>query len=174
MTSTNNDWVFYASDLSAIPGVNNNPNFAFRIVSEWESTAIGDNNSDYAGTVTSLGTSGTMRSNLVSVYGDPGVRPALGSTTISNIIHTALTYGGGAGSEFILLKSVNPAAPFSGPGWAPTSPRPGPSPFRRVRSPPPSIASRASNLRLGAPARPPSRVATRKPHRPAIKVTARS
>ncbi len=113
MTSTNNDWVFYASDLSAIPGVNNNPNFAFRIVSEWESTAIGDNNSDYAGTVTSLGTSGTMRSDLVSVYGDPGVRPALGSTTISNIISTALTYGGGAGSEFILLKSVNPAAPLS-------------------------------------------------------------
>jgi hypothetical protein len=113
MTSTNNDWVFYSSDLSSVLGVNNNPNFAFRIVSEWESTAIGNNNPNYAGTVTSYGGSGTMRFDLVSVYGDPGVGPVLGSTTISNIIGTSLTYGGGAGSQFVLLKSMTPAAPLS-------------------------------------------------------------
>jgi hypothetical protein len=113
MTSTNNDWEFYSCDLSAILGVNNNPNFAFRIVSEWESTAIGNNNPSYAGTVTSYGGSGTMRFDLVSVYGDPGVGPLLGSTTISNIIGTTLTYGGGAGSQFVLVRSVNPAAPLS-------------------------------------------------------------
>src|ERR1035437_6524135 len=61
MTSTTGDWVFYTSDLSALPGVNNNPNFAFRIVSEWEATAVGNNNSNYVGTVSSYSTSGTVR-----------------------------------------------------------------------------------------------------------------
>ena len=41
---------------------------------------------------------------------------SLASTTISNIIGTTLTYGGGAGSQFVLVKSTNPAAPLS--GWA--------------------------------------------------------
>ena len=114
MTSTNNDWVLYSSDLSGVAGVNNNPNFGFRIVAEWESTAIGNSNANYAGTVGSYGTSGTMRFDLVSVYGDPGVGPVLGSTTISNIIGTTLTYGGGVGSQFVLLESMNPAAPPTG------------------------------------------------------------
>jgi len=113
MTSTNNDWVFYSIDLSAVLGVNDNPNFAFRIVSEWESTAIGNNNPNYAGTVTSYGGGGTMRFDLVSLYGDPGVGPVLGSTTISNIIGASLTYGGGAGSQFVLLKCTNPATPLN-------------------------------------------------------------
>ena len=36
------------NSLTAIPEVNNNPNFAFRIVSEWESTAIGSLFNGYA------------------------------------------------------------------------------------------------------------------------------
>ena len=40
--------------------------------------------------------------------------PAFGATTISNIIGTSLTYGGGAGSQFVLLKSANAAAALSG------------------------------------------------------------
>jgi hypothetical protein len=40
------------------------------------------------------------------------VQPA--STTISNIIGTTLTYGGGAGSQFVLMKSTSVAAPLSG------------------------------------------------------------
>jgi hypothetical protein len=114
MTSTNNGWVFYVSNLSAIPGVNNNANFAFRIVSEWEATAIGNNNSNYAGSVTSYSTGGTIRFDLMSVYGNPFSAPTLASTTISNIIGTTLTYGAGAGSQFVLLKSANVAAPLSG------------------------------------------------------------
>jgi hypothetical protein len=114
MTSTTGDWVFYTSDLSALPGVDNNPNFAFRVVSEWEATAIGNNNSNYVGSVTSYSTSGTVRFDLMSVFGNTYSAPTLASATISNIIGTTLTYGGGAGSQFVLVKSTNVAAPLSG------------------------------------------------------------
>jgi hypothetical protein len=114
MPSLNNSFVFYTSDLSAMPGVNNNPNFAFRIVSEWEATAIGNNNSNYVGSVTSYSTGGTVRFDLMSVFGNIYSAPTLASATISNIIGTTLTYGGGAGSQFVLLKSTNLAAPLSG------------------------------------------------------------
>ena len=118
MLATNNTFVFYTSDLSGIPGVNNNANFAFRIVSEWEATAIGNNNSNYVATVTSYvptGTSsGTMRFDLVSVYGDPYSATTPAPTTISNIIGATLTYGGGAGAQFVLLKSSSVAAPLGG------------------------------------------------------------
>ena len=40
--------------------------------------------------------------------------PSLASVTISNIIGTTLTYGGGSGSEFVLLKSASVTAPLSG------------------------------------------------------------
>jgi hypothetical protein len=118
MLDTNNDFVFFTSDLSGIPGVNNNANFAFRIVSEWEATAIGNTNSNYVATVTAYvptGTSsGTMRYDLVSVFGNVFGSPTLAPTTISNIIGTTLTYGGGAGSQFVLMKSASPAAPLRG------------------------------------------------------------
>ena len=113
MTSTNNGWVFYVSDLSTVAGVNNNPNFAFRIVAEWESTAIGTANANYVGSVSSYSTGGTVRFDLMSVYGDPFTGTVLAPTTISNIIGTTLRYGGGAGSQFVLLKSSNPAGPMS-------------------------------------------------------------
>ena len=114
MTSTNGDWVFYVINLSAIPGVNNNPNFALRVVSEWESTAIGNSNPNYAGSASSYSTGGTIRFDLMSVYGNPFSAPTLASTTISNIIGATLTYGGGAGSQFVLMKSANVAAPLAG------------------------------------------------------------
>jgi hypothetical protein len=113
MTSISGDWVFYTSNLSALPGVNNNPNFAFRIVSEWEATAIGSNNSNYVGTASSYSTSGTVRFDLMTVFGNTYHAPTLASATISNIIGTTLTYGGGAGSQFVLVKSANVAAPLS-------------------------------------------------------------
>ena len=94
--------MFYTSDLSGIPGVNNNANFAFRIVSEWEATAIGNNNSNYVATVTSYvpsGTSsGTVRFDLVSVFGGPYSASTPVPTRITNIIGTTLTYGGGGGA----------------------------------------------------------------------------
>jgi hypothetical protein len=110
MLAQNNSFVFYTSDLSGIPGVNNNPNFAFRIVSEWESTATGNNNANYVGTVNSYDTGGTIRFDLMSVYGDPYGAVTAAPTTISNIIGAMLTYGGGAGSRFVLLESADAAA----------------------------------------------------------------
>lgn len=60
------------NNLSAIPSVNNNANFAFRIVSEFESTAINNANANYvtAGTG-NYGAGGTMRYDMMTVYGSP-------------------------------------------------------------------------------------------------------
>jgi hypothetical protein len=34
-------WIFFSADFAGVPGVDNNPNFGFRVVSEFESTATG-------------------------------------------------------------------------------------------------------------------------------------
>jgi hypothetical protein len=44
------------------------------------------------------------------------IGPALGQVTIGSILGTTLTYRGGSGSKFILLKSANVEAPLS--GWS--------------------------------------------------------
>jgi len=78
ITMTNSgSFAFYSADLSSIPTVENNTNFAFRIVQEWEATAIGNNNSNYVATAAtgSYGTSGTIRFDLVTVFGDAGSTP---------------------------------------------------------------------------------------------------
>jgi hypothetical protein len=41
-------WQPQTNSLAAVPNANNNPNFAFRIVSEWESSAIGTTFTGYA------------------------------------------------------------------------------------------------------------------------------
>ena len=58
-------------DLTGIAGVANNPNFAFRIVSEWESTATGSGaNSFVASSATgSYAGTGTWRFDMVTVSG---------------------------------------------------------------------------------------------------------
>jgi hypothetical protein len=106
------NFALQACDLTGAPAANNNPNFAFRIVSAFASTA----DTNYVGTSGSYGTSGTIRFDLVSVYGDPFSAPTVAPTTISNLLGAALTYGGGAGSRFVLLKSASPAAALS--GWS--------------------------------------------------------
>jgi len=69
---TDNTFVFYSTDLSGIAGVADNPQFAFRVVAEWESTAIGGTNNNYVGTTTyaSGASGGTIRYDLVTVYGN--------------------------------------------------------------------------------------------------------
>ena len=58
------------NNLSAIAGVNDNASFAFRILSEFESTALNNANQNY---VTAAGgsyaTTGTMRYDMVTIYG---------------------------------------------------------------------------------------------------------
>jgi len=63
---------FYTSDLSAKPGVNNNPNFGVRLVAEYENTATGDTVTNYAGATSGFGASGTIRVDLMTIFGSMG------------------------------------------------------------------------------------------------------
>jgi hypothetical protein len=63
-------YTFNSSDLTGKPGVADNPNFGFRLVAEWESTAINDANAAYAGTTSAFGSSGTIRVDLMTVFGN--------------------------------------------------------------------------------------------------------
>jgi hypothetical protein len=67
------DWQTYSSDLSAVSGINDNTNFAVRIVTEWESTATGGGTNAYVatGSASTYGTAGTIRFDLVNVLADP-------------------------------------------------------------------------------------------------------
>jgi hypothetical protein len=60
--------------LYGFPGVANNPNFGFRIVAEWESTATGSTNNLYVATATGSSFSaanGVTTYDLVTVWGNP-------------------------------------------------------------------------------------------------------
>jgi hypothetical protein len=61
-----------AVNLSSIATVNDNPNFAFRIVSEFESSATGNENSNYVATAPggTYGTGGTWRFDMMTVSGE--------------------------------------------------------------------------------------------------------
>jgi len=74
----------------------------------WAPTALGDSGFKVIAT-DHLGLTAT-NTFTVSV-----VNPTV-SVTISNIVGATLTYGGGAGSQFVLLKSPTANAPLS--GWA--------------------------------------------------------
>ena len=80
-------------DLSAVGGAANNPSFAFRLVTEFESTAIGGTNA-YVATKTgsTYGTSGTIRFDLVSVSGTP-IPGANTPPTISRIAEQTVRVG---------------------------------------------------------------------------------
>jgi hypothetical protein len=82
----------YSSDLSGKAGVANNPNFGFRVVAEWESTATGGGNPAYAGTTGAFGSGGTIREDLMTVWGSSG--------TTSPVLNLQL-----AGSKIILTWS---------------------------------------------------------------------
>lgn len=54
--------------LTGLPGVDDNPNFAFRVVAEYESTAILTTNANYAtASTSSYGAGGTVRYGMISV-----------------------------------------------------------------------------------------------------------
>lgn len=71
-------------DLSAMPGVRNNPNFGVRYVSEFESTATGAGIASYVGNSGTYGTAGTLWVDMVTVSG-VAYNPANGDPTISQI-----------------------------------------------------------------------------------------
>ncbi|HSU56973.1 MAG TPA: immunoglobulin domain-containing protein [Candidatus Dormibacteraeota bacterium] len=107
------------NSLSAIPAVNNNPNFAFRIVAEFEATATGSANSNYiaAATGSTYGSSGTIRYDLMTVAGVPLVQPAPSAPTLSvsgvQPGQFQFTVTGSAGSNYI----VQTCADLSASNW---------------------------------------------------------
>ena len=65
---------FYETvDLSAVPGVANNASFAFRLMAEWESSAITNGNNNYVAVTSgsTYGPSGTMRYDMMSIFANP-------------------------------------------------------------------------------------------------------
>jgi hypothetical protein len=70
-------FVFYTASLAGIAALNNNPSFGFRIVSEFESSALGTTNENYVATATSYNSGGTIRLDLMTLFGNPfsGVAP---------------------------------------------------------------------------------------------------
>lgn len=70
--SATGSFAYYSHDFAGLQAVENNPNFAFRIVSEFESTAVGSANNYYVPlSGTNYGSSGTLRFDVVSVFGEP-------------------------------------------------------------------------------------------------------
>lgn len=64
-------WQILNNDFTGKPGVDNNPNFGFRLVSEFESTATGSGTNAYvANSGGTYGTSGTMWLDLFTFTGD--------------------------------------------------------------------------------------------------------
>src|SRR6267378_4003309 len=57
------------NSLAAISGVKDNPNFAFRIVSEWESTATNSGTNGFVTLGSTYSTSGTVRFDYVTISG---------------------------------------------------------------------------------------------------------
>lgn len=74
------------NSLAGFSGVDNNPNFAFRIVSEFESTAAGGIDGYVTTAGSSYSTAGTIRFDLVTVLGTPipGANTAPSISSVSN------------------------------------------------------------------------------------------
>jgi uncharacterized protein (TIGR02597 family) len=76
-TMSNTSFVTVSNNLSAAAGVRNNPNLAFRVVSEYQSTTgLGPTN-DFVGTSSTYGTAGTIRFDMVTIYGDAMIAPSI-------------------------------------------------------------------------------------------------
>lgn len=102
------------NNLAAIPGANNNPNFAIRIVAEFESSAINTGNANYvaANATSSYGTAGTMRYDMVTISGSaivvtPPSPPALSAPAIISGSQFQFTITGSSGSNYAVQFSTN-------------------------------------------------------------------
>jgi endonuclease/exonuclease/phosphatase family metal-dependent hydrolase len=109
------------NNLSGIAGANNNPNFTFRIVAEFESSAANTSNSNYVGAAGTYGTSGTVRFDMVTVIGTtiPASNPPPAAATLTapalNGGQFQFTVSGSAGSNYVVQASTN----LSGSNWLP-------------------------------------------------------
>ena len=101
------------NSLTAV-GVNNNPNFAIRLVSEYESTALGTANNNYvaAGATSTYGTAGTMRYDLVTIYGTSIISNTLPAAPILGAVvlgagQLRFTVSGTSGSSYVVQATTN-------------------------------------------------------------------
>jgi hypothetical protein len=103
------------NNLSGLSGVNDNPAFAIRILSEFESTAIGTGVDGYvaANPGSSYGTGGTMRYDMVTVWGStistgnpPANTPVLTNATLSGSQFQFLLTGT-TGSNYIVQAATD-------------------------------------------------------------------
>jgi hypothetical protein len=135
-----NGYALLTADLSAIPGVNNNANFAFRIVAEFDSTATGGTNNNYAATdptMTYGNNAGAIRFDAVNVFGNVASRTMPVITQILVVGgNVQIDFTGGAGD------TGNFTCKAPTPSTAPTTTWPPPSP-RRSRNPAPCAHSPA-------------------------------
>ena len=77
ITRTNINTDRQVVDLSSVPAVNNNSNFAFRVVAEFENTAIGSTNTNYVacGSSSSYSPSGgKLHIDWLNVFANPVIR----------------------------------------------------------------------------------------------------
>jgi hypothetical protein len=108
------------NNLSGFVGVNNNSNFAFRIVAEFESSAANTVNSNYVGAAGSYGTSGTIRFDMVTAIGAtiPASNAPPSAATLSSAVLNAngqfqFQVTGSIGSNYVVQVSTN----LSGTNW---------------------------------------------------------
>ena len=113
-TNAASSFTVKTNSLANFIGVNNNASFAFRFVSEFESTAIGTASANYApaDSTKTYGTAGTMRYDMVTVLASALVTnpvvtaPTLGTPLVSaGVIQMAVT--GTAGASYIIQTSTN-------------------------------------------------------------------
>ena len=104
------DVVFH---LAAIPSVNNNSNFAFRIVAEFESTATGTANDVYAANG-GYKPGGTISFDMVTISGTPiAALPGMGASGFNTNHQFQLTVTGTPGAIYIIEATTN----LSGANW---------------------------------------------------------
>jgi hypothetical protein len=109
--------IFYpfTNDLSALPGVNNNSNFVFRIAGEFQSTATGSGGAAYAAanTGSTYAASGTSRFDMVTVSGTAilAVMPAVLNLPTVSGNQIGFTVSGSAGVNYVVQTSTNLGAP---------------------------------------------------------------
>jgi len=113
-----NQFVFVSADLRQVTGVNNNPNFGFRIVAEFESTAIGTTNADYVATdptQTYGSTAAAVRYDVVNVYANPlGYAAPISITGIQLLGTTVKIYFSGGASDTPAAFALQAAGAITG------------------------------------------------------------
>jgi endonuclease/exonuclease/phosphatase family metal-dependent hydrolase len=100
------------NSLAGIAGVNNNVNFAFRFVSEFESTAANTANANYVAASGTYGTAGSMRYDMVTVSGTSLIvaTPALLAPVAFTDGQFTFSITGAVAANYVVQTSTNLAA----------------------------------------------------------------